>query len=215
MEGLDYAVNVKLQQFLNADFDKVMELFEEQVQVWREQRSAAVADRKAQEKDVKKLEAIIARRTDAVEQGQPVGMRLKQRQQELDDLKWRMEQPEPVPSREEFSKLCAPLRPIMGLGEQDPATVRSILRKLGIDRLVVTPVGPLSWKFEGKADFQGILRRRGSAERWSLPPMTIRIKTRRRPCRSSACRRAGMPRRPARGGNDASADARAGSCGRR
>ena len=57
----------------------------------------------------------------------------------------------------------------MGLGEQDPAMVRSILRKLGIDRLVVTPVGPRSWKFEGKADFQGILQHRRSAERRSLP----------------------------------------------
>ena len=34
------------------------------------------------------------------------------------------------------------------------------LRKIGVDRIIVTPMGPDSWEFRGQADFSGTLHRR-------------------------------------------------------
>jgi len=74
---------------LNEDFNKVVDLCMEQAVIWREQRAARVTDRKAMERELVRLEAAISWLTDALEQGQPVGTRLRERQQELTALRWR------------------------------------------------------------------------------------------------------------------------------
>jgi len=128
----------------------------EQAAVWRAQRAASVSDRKATEREVVRLEGIIAKLTDAIENGQPVGTRLKERQQQLDALRWKMEEREPVPDRKEFEDMAAPLGPLVGLGMEDPATVRQVLRKIGVSRLVVSPDGD-GWMFKGQGDFARLL----------------------------------------------------------
>ena len=74
------------------------------------------------------------------EQGQPVGTRLKERQQELDQLRWKLDEPEPLPTRNDFADMLKPLGPLVALGTGDPAGVRSVLRKIGVDRLTLVPM---------------------------------------------------------------------------
>jgi len=81
---------------------------------------------------------------------------LKERQQQLDALRWKMEEPEPVPDWKEFEDMAAPLGPLVGLGMEDPATVRQVLRKIGVSRLVVSPDGD-GWMFKGQGDCTGLL----------------------------------------------------------
>jgi len=88
---------------------------------------------------------------------------LKERQQELDNLRAKLEEPEPLPNREEFEKLCAPLGPLVGLGVGDPATIRQVLRKIGVTHLVVAPTDDGGWSFKGQGDSGGLLHRRVQA----------------------------------------------------
>ena len=154
---LDQAVQARLEEMLDKDFDKVVDLVMEQAAIFREQRSSRVTDREVQERRVAELQNIIARLTDAVEQGQPVGNRLKERQQELDTLRWKLEEQDALPDRKTIEGLMecirlglpgpepkeptAPFGPLIGLGMGDPATVRGLLRKLGIERIIVAPDG--------------------------------------------------------------------------
>ena len=66
--------------------------------------------------------------------------------------------------------------------EYDPAGVRSALRRLGVDTIVVIPDGPDAWTFTGFADLDHVTRgvNRSSGERRSLPPM-FNYPTRRAP----------------------------------
>ncbi len=173
-EALDEAV--KLYHLLNEDFDTVVDLCMEQAAVWRAQRAASVSDRKATEREVVRLEGVIANLTDAIENGQPVGTRLKERQQQLDALRWKMEELEPVPDRKEFEDMAASLGPLVGLGMEDPATVRQVLRKIGVSRLVVSPDGD-GWMFKGQGDCTGLLpgHKRVQAAPPDCPPPTRRM----------------------------------------
>jgi len=68
-------------------------------------------------------------------------------------------------NRGTFEDMLAPYGPLVVLGIGDPTTIRQILRKCGIDRVVVTPDGPGAWRFEGQADFSGEPRIGGSERR--------------------------------------------------
>ena len=165
MEGLDHAVQARLEAMPNEDFDKVADTCMEQAVVWREQRATRVTDRQAMECEVVRLEGITSKLTGAIEDGQPVGTWLKERQQELDSLRGKLEEPEPVPDRKELADLIKPHGPLVGLGVGDPATVGQVLRKIGVDRIIVAPDGD-GWSFKGAGDFAG-LRTDG---RQPLPP---------------------------------------------
>ena len=95
---------------------------------------------------------------------------MNERQQELDNLRAKLEEPEPLPNREEFEKLCAPLGPLVGLGVGDPATIRRVLRKIGVTHLVVAPTDGGGWSFKGQGDFGGLLHRRVQAAPPDCPP---------------------------------------------
>jgi len=95
---------------LDEDFDKVVDLCSEQAAVWKEQRASRVTDREVQERRVVELEAIIARLVDAIEQGQPVGNKLKERQQELDSLRWKLEEQAALPDRGTIKGLIESIR---------------------------------------------------------------------------------------------------------
>jgi hypothetical protein len=84
-----------------------------------------------------RLEAAIARLTDAIEASQPVGDRLKQRQAELDALRVKLAEPEPVDlDREQFEvELAWWVEPLRRAGplvsERDPIQTRSAMRHPG------------------------------------------------------------------------------------
>ena len=44
-------------------------------------------------------------------------------------------------TRKSIEDLCASLGPLVGLGTSDPETGRSVLRKIGVNHIVVTPEG--------------------------------------------------------------------------
>jgi hypothetical protein len=122
------------------------------------------------ERRVVELEKIISKLTDAIEQGQPVGSRLKERQQELDSLRWNLDEPEPLPTRKDFADMLKPLGPLVALGTGDPAGVRSVLRKIGVDRLTLVPDPDGGWWFKGPADFSALVHERAKAAPPDDPP---------------------------------------------
>ena len=172
VDALDYGINVKLQDMLNNDFDKVLDLCAEQHQVWRE-RQALPRDQKAQlEREQKRLEGAINRLLDQIEAGQAIGDRLKKRQEELDIIKAKLEMANvPEFDREALAETMRPYGPLVGLGEGDPVTIRQILRKCGITSIIVTPDGN-GWRFEGQADFRGAVHPR-THEGPPIPPTRV------------------------------------------
>ena len=117
-------------------------------------------DQRAQlEREQKRLEGAISRLLDQIEAGRAVGARLKQRQEELDVIKAKLDVP-PDLDREAIAALVAPLGPLVGLGMGDPVVIRQVLKKIGVERIVVTPDGPDAWTFKGTADFGATLHRR-------------------------------------------------------
>jgi len=155
-EALDLAVNAKLAAMLNEDFDTTVSLCMEQAEVWRALRATTVSASKADEREVARLEGVISKLTDAIEAGQPVGTRLKERQQELDTLRGKLEEADAVPERKDFEAMLAPLGPLVGLGLGDVSTTRSVLHKVGLTRITVEPDGPDGWKFRGPANLVGL-----------------------------------------------------------
>jgi len=89
--ALDDAVTERLMKMLNEDFDHVLDLCEEQAAIWRQHRQQPTNQRAQLEKEQKRLEGVISRLLDQIEAGQAVPARLKQRQEELDIVKAKLE----------------------------------------------------------------------------------------------------------------------------
>ena len=123
------------------------------------------------ERRVVEVEKIIAKLTDAIEQGQPVGTRLKERHQERDSLRWKLDEPEPLPTRKDFADMLKPLGPLVALGTGDPAGVRQVLRKIGVDRLTLVPDADGGWWFKGPADFSALVHEWVKAAPPDSPPL--------------------------------------------
>jgi len=73
-------------------------------------------------------------------------------------LRAKLEEPDRAASEDP----AAPFGPLVGLGLGDPATIRQVLRKIGVDSLVITPEGD-GWRFSGPADFTGLVHGRVKA----------------------------------------------------
>ena len=162
LEALDHAVTVKLADMLNKDFEAVLDLCEQQAAVWRQQRAIPKDQRAQLEREAKRLEGAITRLLDQIEAGQAVGARLKQRQEELDIVKAKLDAADmPDLDRKGLADLLQPYGPLVGLGIGDPAVIRQVLRRIGVNRIVVTPEGT-GWRFEGTANFSGLVYKRSS-----------------------------------------------------
>ena len=59
--------------------------------------------------------------------------------------------------------MLKPLGPLVALGTGDPAGVRSVLRKIGVDRLTLVPEDGGAWWFKGPADFSALVHERVKA----------------------------------------------------
>jgi hypothetical protein len=101
------------------------------------------------ERRVVEVEKIIAKLTDAIEQGQPVGTRLKERHQERDSLRWKLDEPEPLPTRKDFADMLKPL----------------------VDRLTLVPDADGGWWFKGPADFSALVHEWVKAAPPDSPPL--------------------------------------------
>ena len=152
VDGLDYAIRVKLADMLKWDFDRVLDLCMEQQAVWREKAAMPQDQRTQLEREAKRLEGAINRLLDQIEAGQAVGDRRKKRQEELDTIEGKLELADvPAVDRVTMASMIAPYGLLVGLGVGDPATIRQVLRKIGVDRINATPMGPDSWEFRGQA----------------------------------------------------------------
>jgi len=86
MSPLDEAVRGQIDQMLT-DEERVWQLCVERTERWKREHARPAAERANLEREVTKLETIVARLTDAIENGEPVGTRLKERAAELAGLK--------------------------------------------------------------------------------------------------------------------------------
>ena len=111
------------------------------------------------------MRGAISRRLDQIEAGRAVTGRLKQRQEELDFIKAKLDMP-PDFDREAIAALVAPLGPLCGLGIGDPVVIRQVLQNIGVDQITVWPEGE-GWRFEGTANFAASFAQRRSS---AAPP---------------------------------------------
>src|SRR5262249_13941803 len=167
---------------------------------------------------------IVARLTDAIEKGEPVGNRLKERAAELAELKKRLSDVVPLdldrttvhdglvrvrsyaggsyrliddPKLDYIIVEDDHLIGLLSLGTN--AQVRHVLRTLGVERVVVTPDGD-GWTVQCRADLVRLLHN-GSAPLPPMPPPAARggrgehrLRRQSRRSESQGSMRGGRPR---------------------
>ena len=170
---LDGAVRSALYDKLVKDREAVWALVVECRDRRARERQQQSDVRPSLEREAAKLEVVVTRLTDAVEAGQPVGDRLKQRTAELEALRLKLAEPEPVTiSRGDFDRQLdqhaewlAPKKDFKSTVENprfqaarvlngDPRRTRQVLRKLAVERVLVHPDG----SFDGDLDLAGVLQ---------------------------------------------------------
>jgi len=172
------------------DEETVWQLCVERTERWKREHARPAAERANLEREVAKLETIVARLTDAIENGEPVGTRLKERAAELAELKKKLSEAVPLDlDRNTVHDGLVRVRSYLGgsyrliddpkldyiiveddhligpLSRGTNAQVRQVLRTLGVERVVVTPDGD-GWTVQCRADLVRLLHK-GSAP---LPP---------------------------------------------
>jgi site-specific DNA recombinase len=194
MSALDEAVRGQIDQMLT-DEETVWQLCVERTERWKREHARPAAERANLEREVTKLETIVARLTDAIENGEPVGTRLKERAAELAGLKKKRSEAVPLDlDRNTVHDGLVRVRSYLGgsyrliddpkldyiiveddhligpLSRGTNAQVRQVLRTLGVERVVVTPDGD-GWTVQCRADLVRLLHK-GSAP---LPPIPPRL----------------------------------------
>jgi site-specific DNA recombinase len=159
MDALDRAVLTCLLDDLLSDREKLWTLIKENDKRNRREREAQHAGRPDAEKHIRQLETEIGRLVAALAAGKAssdIATAIAERRAKVEALK---AAPEPTPlDRQYFLTGYAALRVL--LNQRHPAQVREALRKLGVDRIVVTRgADGKSWDFEGNADVGPSLNR--------------------------------------------------------
>ncbi len=185
MVGLDTLVREKLLA-LCRDEDQAQALIDDSAARYAEVHQAQNGAREQGERRASELAAIVARLTDAVEKGEPIGTRLRERSAELDAL--RAELAKPITVKVDKPAVVEGLRKAGLMVLADTPSARSAMRKLGVEKLVITP-DEGGWTVEGLADLARITGVSiGSA---GGPPSPPRSETARR---SRAVPRGGVTR---------------------
>ena len=167
---LDAAVLESLHAVIE-DPDVLWTLLTERTARWREEQSVSVDERKNLVREEQRLESAIEKLLDQIENGAAVSNRLKTRQAELDALRVRLAEPEPLDLEQaDFERSLAKnaewLRwrgPV--IKANDTAQTRAAMRTLGIGRIVVTPTES-GWTFAGDGNLSGLVN---GAHRESRP----------------------------------------------
>ena len=151
---------------------------------WRREQDAKrnVDERPAIEREVEKLEAAIARLTDAIENGQPVGDRLKQRQAELDTLRAKLAEPESVDLDRDVlvSEVGQWIGPLVD--RNNVVQTRQAMRHLGIEKIIVQPEADGGWSFSGVGDLTRLVGgRKGVGGSGGAPPRSSTVSGARSP----------------------------------
>ncbi len=160
MEELDHAVLACLYEDLLSDRERLWALIEENDARCRREREAQQVGRVSAEREVARLETEIGRLVSALAAGTvespDIVAAIAARRSHVAALQAR---PEPTPvSRAHFLEGYAAFRVL--LNRRHPVQVRQVLRKLGVDRITVTPDRNDGWSFEGLADVGYLLNDR-------------------------------------------------------
>jgi len=135
----------------------------ERTERWKRERVIEVSShREHLEQEERRLEAVVERLLDQVESGTSVGLRLKQRQAELDAVRVKLAEPVAVDLDEDqfkaaLSRTAQWLRwhgPTINPG--DVAQTRAAMRQLGIDKIAITPT-ETGWTFAGDGNLAGVI----------------------------------------------------------
>jgi site-specific DNA recombinase len=156
--ALDRLVQEKVHTLLTEEVAEI--LYERAVKADQEFKAALDGrseERERVRREITHLEQAIARLTDAIEQGQPVGDRLKQRQGELEGLRAKVVASPPARlSKAEIAGHLAKIRRAGHIIDGDPVGVREVMRKMGIDHITVTPQDG-GWTVDGLADLSRLV----------------------------------------------------------
>jgi len=160
--ALDEAVIEALHKLV-ADPEVAWALVCERTERWKRERVVEVSShREHLEQEERRLDAVVERLLDQVESGTSVGLRLKQRQAELDAVRVKLAEPVAVDLDEDQFKAALErtaqwLRwhgPTINPG--DVAQTRAAMRQLGIDKITVTPT-ETGWSLAGDGNLAGVI----------------------------------------------------------
>jgi hypothetical protein len=170
--------------------DSLMEKLKLQCERWHRERTDNGSPRAEMVRETAKLRLAVERLEDAIERGQPVGDRLKQRKAELTAFEAKLAEPPPpkITRRDLVDRIGKALSPLERLRRdykdakaEIAQETRDAPRALGVERIVVTPLPKGGWKIEGGADGQRVIAggsgdmfTMGSAD-GSAVPMVIRF----------------------------------------
>jgi len=175
---LDRAVLAKLDETLS-DPEVVWSLLTERAARWRREHARPASEKLNTEKAITKLEAEVARLVNALADGKAssdITNAITDRRVKIEGYKAVLAEPEPVPNREDFDAMLAENRAWLTYhgpvtNEYDPVGVRSALRRIGVEQIIVIPDGPDAWTFTGFADLGHVTRgvNRSSGEQRRSP----------------------------------------------
>jgi len=160
--ALDAAVIEALHKLV-ADPEVAWALVCERTERWKRERVIEVgSQREHLEQEERRLEAVVERLLDQVESGTSVGLRLKQRQAELDAVRVKLAEPVAVDLDEDqfkaaLEKTAQWLRwhgPT--INANDVTQTRAAMRQLGIDKITITPT-ETGWTFAGDGNLAGVI----------------------------------------------------------
>jgi DNA invertase Pin-like site-specific DNA recombinase len=160
--ALDEAVIEALHKLV-ADPEVAWALVCERTERWKRERVIEVgSQREHLEQEERRLEAVVERLLDQVESGTSVGLRLKQRQAELDAIRVKLAEPVAVDLDEDQFK-AALERTAQWLRWHGPTInpsavtqTRAAMRQLGIDKIAITPT-ETGWTFAGDGNLAGVI----------------------------------------------------------
>lgn len=154
MEVLDKAVIQKLLDELLADQDKLWALTREDETEQREGREAKPI--RNVEREIAKLQTEIDRLVAALASGKSsLSLTAAIAERESKIVVLTAERPAEPVTKAMFLEGYAAFW--VTLNRRHPQQVRATLRKLGVDKLVITKTGPKSWDFEGAFDARRII----------------------------------------------------------
>ena len=171
-KSLDNAVRARLHEVLTDDEEMNWLLITERAAQWRRDTAQPIEVRQNTEKELSRVEAEVARLVEAIasgKQSKAIVAAIEAKEAEAEGLKVKLvEAPEFNPDRAALRR--AGLAYVGPLASGHAPAVRTILRRLNVERIVVIPDGPKGWRFESNVDLAGLLGQDGDFGGPPQPP---------------------------------------------
>ena len=194
MKALDDHVLVALNEALT-DEDQVWDLITERANRWKREHERPKKERENIERQLKRIEGEIANLTRQAARGLDIDVQeFNSRRAQVEELRRKLEAPAEIeldrdalragltmlkhfkggltliddPSKDYIEMK---LDPVVGplATKRDPASTRSALRKLGVERIAVKPASD-GWDFEGLCNLSRLVSNKGASAHPHAPP---------------------------------------------